>query len=313
MNAPDQKSNHKDVLSELTGAYERYLRGEKRASVYTSRNYLASVDRFAAWLRAGGHAIASPDDLGRLEPRDIRAFLAARRDDGAAPPTIKLELSALKSFFRFLGKRYGVDNDAISVLRGPKPQQRLPRPVAEEDARRLIAAAATRPGEPWVAARNVALFTLLYGAGLRISEALSLKRRDYPFAEELRIAGKGGKERLAPLIPAVGEAVGAYLDACPHVADASGPLFFSVRGKPLSARVVQRDMKAHVRALGLDESATPHALRHAFATQLLAYGGDLRAVQELLGHASIAATQRYTKIEAAQLFDVYAKAHPRAG
>lgn len=297
-------------------AFERHLKSEKRASPYTIRNYKATLDRFDVFLCA--HMGRNPDAaaLEALETKDFRAYLAARRNEGLKPPSIKLELSALKSFFRFLNKRADIDNDAIAAMRGPKAKERLPRPVASHDATALLKAAAetktTTQTAPWEQARDAALFTLLYGAGLRIAEALSLKRSDAPLEENIRITGKGSKTRLVPVMPVVRDAVDAYIAACPYGTSAGDPLFFSKRGKPLSPRMAQRTMTALRVQLGLPETATPHALRHAFATELLAAGGDLRSIQELLGHSSLAATQRYTKIDAENLLRVYDKAHPRA-
>jgi len=304
-------------LAEWRARFEQSLKAERRASAYTLRNYGAALERFERFLAAYRGEAASLDALSRLEMRDFRAFLAERRREGLAPPSLKLELSALKSFFRFLRKRAGVENDAIDAMRGPRMKERLPRPVSAADAAALIERAATTSPSPraaeWEKARDAALFTLLYGAGLRISEALSLRRRDAPLGETLRITGKGGKTRAVPLIAAAREAVDAYVRACPHVAGAAadGPLFYSLRGKPLSPALAQRTMRRLRGALGLPDSATPHALRHAFATHLLAAGGDLRAVQELLGHASLAATQRYTKVDADGLLKVFDRAHPR--
>ena len=313
---PNAKRPDQDSLAHWRARFDRYLRTEKRASAYTMRNYGATLERFDAFLAAYRGEAADLEALGRLEMRDFRAFLAERRREGLAPPSLKLELSALKSFYRFLRRRAGVENDAIDAMRGPRMKERLPRPVSAADAKALIErAASTRPSlraAPWEQARDAALFTLLYGAGLRISEALSLKRRDAPLPETLRITGKGGKTRAAPLIPAVREAVEAYIRACPYSGEPEGPLFYASRGKPLSPALAQRAMRRLRGALGLPDSATPHALRHAFATHLLAAGGDLRAVQELLGHASLAATQRYTKVDAQSLLRVYDKAHPRA-
>ncbi len=299
-------------MAALIAAFLGHLRAERRASPYTQRNYGATLQRFHDFLVA--HIGAPPDlsRLSRLETRDFRSFLAARRAEGLDAPSLKLDLSALRSFFAFLRRREGVENDAIAAMRGPKAKERLPRPVSAVDAAALIESAGAGDAPPWVKARDAAIFTLLYGAGLRISEALSLKWRDAPLGERLRVLGKGGKTRDVPVIGAVRDAVGAYWGLCPHVGGKDGPLFFSARGKPLSARLVQRSMARHRAALGLPESATPHALRHAFATHLLAAGGDLRAIQELLGHASIAATQRYTKVDSERLLAVYDKAHPRA-
>jgi integrase/recombinase XerC len=300
-------------MKALSAAFLSHLKAERRASPYTLRNYGATLDRFAAFLVVHLGAAPTTARLARLEPRDFRAFLASRRKEGLDGASLKLELSALKSFFGFLRRREGIENDAIGVLRGPKAKERLPRPVSPSDAQALIAAAGEGDGAPWVKARDAALFTLLYGAGLRISEALSLRWRDAPLEERLRILGKGGKARDVPVMAVVREAVDAYCALCPYGGAVNDPLYFSVRGKPLTPRLAQRVMARHRSVLGLPESATPHALRHAFATHLLAGGGDLRAIQELLGHASIAATQRYTKVDAERLLSVYESAHPRAG
>jgi len=289
--------------TDAISAFQQYLEAEKRASKYTVRNYLMTLERFNAFLTVCFSGRIALTVLGDMEQKDFRSYLVMRRNEGLSPQSLKLELSALKSFFKFLRARFAIENDAIASMRGPRAPKLLPRPVAAGDARALIAAAgegavSTRR-DPWVNLRDAAIFTLLYGAGLRISEALGLRRGVAPIGASLIIEGKGGKSRKVPMLPAIGEAV-------------DDPLFYSVRGKTLSARVVQRDMKAHGRALGLAESATPHALRHAFATHLLEAGGDLRAVQELLGHSSIAATQRYTNVDATSLMRTYNKAHPRA-
>jgi integrase/recombinase XerC len=298
-------------LSHCIDEFVGHLRGERRASPYTLRNYEATLRRFGEFL--SGHLGGAPDAraLERLDVADFRAFLSLRRGEGLAAPSLRLDLSALRSFFKFLRRRRGIANDAIAAMRGPKLKEKLPRPVAAEAAIALIDAAGAAKA-PWIAARDAALFALLYGAGLRISEALGLTLADAPFGESLRIRGKGAKTRLVPLLPAAREALHAYLALRPAAAERAAPLFLGARGGPLSARIVQREMKKQAQALGLDASATPHALRHAFATQLLAAGGDLRSVQELLGHASIAATQRYTRVETAALMAAYRKAHPRA-
>lgn len=298
-------------LDALIADFVRHLRAERRASRHTIRNYEATLARFDDFLAEHLGARAGPRALERQDIADFRAFLSMRRRGGLSPASLKLELSALKSFFRFLQRRHAVENDAIGAMRGPKLQQKLPRPV-DADAAVAVIAAAGEGGAPWIAARNAAIFTLLYGTGLRISEALSLKMRDAPFGREIRILGKGGKERLAPVLPAVREAADRYLALRPPAQSGDDPLFLSARGKALSARVVQIEMKRHAVAFGLGESATPHALRHAFATHLLQAGGDLRSIQELLGHASISATQRYTKIDETALMAAYRNAHPRA-
>lgn len=306
-----------ECLNALIAVFIDHLTAERRVSPYTVRNYQAALTRFDVFLTGYLGGAPGLQTLAGLEPKDFRAFLAERRREGVGPPSLSLDLSAIRSFYRFLHRRRGVKNDAISALRGPKQKTPLPRPVSEDGAAALIRSAQQGQGldgeaRAWVRARDAALFTLLYGAGLRISEALGLKWGDAPLGESLRILGKGGKARLAPVLPAARQAVDAYCALCPYGGAPSDPLFFSVRGKALSPRMAQRTMKDHSRALGLPESATPHALRHAFATHLLAGGGDLRAVQELLGHATIASTQRYTKVDVTAMMETYAKAHPRS-
>lgn len=311
------RSQDKDrTLAHWQGQFAQYLKSEKRASPYTLRNYSATLVRFEVFLLAYRGVAPTLDMLAALETKDFRAFLAERRNEGLSAPSIKLELSALKSFYRFLRRRADVDNDAIAVMRGPRAKERLPRPVTHKDAEALIEAAqmlkTTTRKENWERARDAALVTLLYGAGLRISEALSLRWGDAPLGDTLRIKGKGAKTRIVPIVGAARDSVDAYTKICPFGGEAEGALFFSSRGKPLSPRLAQRTMASLRAALGLPDSATPHALRHAFATHLLSTGGDLRAIQELLGHASLAATQRYTKIDKDNLIRVFDKAHPRA-
>ena len=300
-----------DGIDALIGRYVSHLRAERRASRYTIRNYEATLTRFAAFLKV--HLGKAPEAraLERMELVDFRSFLSSRREEGLGEASLKLDLSALRGFFRFLARRHGVRNDAIDAMRGAKLKERLPRPVGAEAAEKLIALA-SEAKEPWIAARDAAVLMLLYGAGLRISEALSLTMADAPFVDAVRIKGKGAKTRIAPLLPQVREALSRYVALRPPASSRDEPLFLSMRGKALSPRLVQMTMKTHARALGLDDSATPHALRHAFATELLRAGGDLRSIQELLGHASIAATQRYTKVDIDGLLADYRRAHPRA-
>ncbi|MFN0022858.1 MAG: tyrosine recombinase XerC [Parvularculaceae bacterium] len=303
-------SKTSDPLAALIGDFIGHLTSERRSSPHTIRNYLAALLNFAAFARAHFGARLRTDDLEKIETRDFRSYLALRRGKGLGAASLKVELSALKSFFRYLARRHGLTNDAIAAMRGPRLKAKLPRPIDARPARALLTLSdASR--DAWIGARDDALFTLLYGAGLRISEALSLKQSAAPIGEALLITGKGAKQRLTPVLPVVREAISAYLAVCPYHPDPDGPLFVSARGKALCAGVAQREMKRRARLLGLDDSATPHALRHAFATQLLAGGGDLRSVQELLGHASIAATQRYTKIDERAIMQAHRRAHPR--
>lgn len=307
-----RRPKNQSAMRELIAAYLGYLKAERRASPMTLRNYAATLSRFEGHLAQHGIDARDARALAQIDARTFRAFLASRRTEGVCAATLKLDLSALRSFFAFLRRRCDIDNDAIAVMRGPKAAPRLPRPVSEKDAFDLIDAAGRGDGPAWIRARDAALFTLLYGAGLRISEALSLTWGEAPLGETLRIRGKGGKSRDVPVVAAVSKAIEAYRALAPFGGAAGDPLFFAARGGALSPRLAQRAMEGRRRALSLPDSATPHALRHAFATHLLAAGGDLRAIQELLGHASIAATQRYTKVDAERLLSVYEQAHPRA-
>ncbi|MEM9809869.1 MAG: tyrosine recombinase XerC [Pseudomonadota bacterium] len=302
----------------LTDQFLTALRVERRASPYTIRNYEAALDRFAGFLRSHLGTLPKASGLNALKTRDFRAFLADRHREGLDPATLRLELSALRSFFRYWDRRGILQSVALSALKSPKRRAILPRPVQALGAEALIAAAGQEGDQPsWVALRDTALFTLLYGAGLRISEALGLSWSSP--GPTLRITGKGQKTRDVPLLPKVCEALAAYQTALsaaePHWTDVpstTSPLFFGVRGNRLSPSVAQARMRNLRRALGLPESATPHALRHTFATELLASGADLRVIQELLGHASLASTQRYTAIDPDRLMKEHRRCHPRA-
>jgi integrase/recombinase XerC len=296
---------------ELTQAWLASLAYERRMSTHTLRAYSDDTARFLGFL-AGYHGNkVTLSTLQKLRPADVRAFLTARRSEGLGPRGVQRAVAAIRSFYRYLERENLADGAAVRAVRSPKIPRTLPRPLSEEDAGRAIEEA----GEvevPWIAARNAALITLLYGTGLRISEALSLKRGDAPLGETLTIVGKGRKERSVPVLAAVREAVAAYVKLCPLAQGKSAPLFVSRRANPMSAREAQALMQ-HLRGrLGLSPSATPHALRHSFATHLLRNGGDLRAVQELLGHASLSTTQKYTEVEGARVLAVYDAAHPRA-
>jgi integrase/recombinase XerC len=296
-----------DLGQALLG-WDRWLATERRAADHTLAAYRRDVCAFLAFLTE--HRGAPPDlaALGSLGPRDLRSWLARRQRDQLAATSTVRALSAVRSLFRHLRRTHGIDNPAVTLQRGPRLPQAVPRPLAEVSAAELIDAAELHD-EPWIAARDVALLTLLYGAGLRIGEAIALDRDDAPKGSSMRIRGKGGKERVVPLLPAVVTAVEEYLALCPH---SGTPLFVGARGKRLDPAIAQKRVRELRRQLGLPESATPHALRHSFATHLLGNGGDLRAIQELLGHASLSTTQRYTLVDAAALREVYDRAHPRA-
>lgn len=250
--------------------------------------------------------------LAGLKARDIRAYLALRRKDGLSDSSIARLLSSIKALYRWLDRAHGLQNAEIGYLQGPSKPQRLPRPVSVPAAKDMIETAEVMAEETWVGARDAAVLSLLYGAGLRISEALSLTGGDLPAPERLRVKGKGGKIRLVPLIPPVRDAIMAYAEICPFVLTRSNALFRGVKGGPLNPRIIQGCVQKLRGALGLPDTATPHALRHAFATHLLAEGADLRAIQTLLGHASLSTTQVYTGVDSARLRRVHSEAHPRA-
>ncbi|MBU2136737.1 MAG: tyrosine recombinase XerC [Alphaproteobacteria bacterium] len=296
-------------------AWLAYLTQERRASPRTVESYGAAGRRYLAFLqqhRGGGLTVSG---LGGVQTAELRAWLAHLRqgEHPLAPRSLSQALSAVRGFHRFLDRRLGVANAAVTLVRGPRIKPGAPRPVTEDQARGLIAEPGLDPDrEGWEASRDAAVLTLLYGCGLRISEALSLKRSDAPLGEGLRITGKGGKTRLVPVLPAVAEAITDYLAELPFILAPEDALFRAKRGGPLSPRHVQATVQILRGRLGLPDSATPHALRHSFATHLLGAGADLRSIQDLLGHASLSTTQRYTEVDAARLLAAYAKAHPHA-
>ena len=296
-------------------ALQNWLDGRRAlagAADHTIPAYSRDVAEFLAFMaehHGGGQGLAA---LERITVSDMRAWMARERGDGLSSRSLARKLSAVKSFYRWLAEREGFEPTAVLSTRAPRFQRKLPRPLAEPAARDMIDTVGMQSETPWVAARDVAVVTLLYGCGLRISEALGLTGADAPLPQVLRILGKGGKERLVPVLPAARDAVANYVRLCPFTAERTAPLFRGVRGGALSPRAIQGAMAQARMQLGLPSSATPHALRHSFATHLLAAGGDLRAIQELLGHASLSTTQAYTGVETAQLIEVYNRAHPRA-
>ncbi|NDC59500.1 MAG: tyrosine recombinase XerC [Alphaproteobacteria bacterium] len=292
-----------------------YLADEKRFAAKSIEAYQRDLSAFLGFLNGHFGEAIRVSHLESLLPSDLRAYLAHRRrgDDKLGDRSIARALSAIRSFYRWLDTRGGIANARLALVRGPRLKPLLPRPVSETAAVALIEEAGEDAAEPWISARDAAVLTLLYAAGLRISEALALKGRDHPLAETLRVTGKGGKTRIAPILPAAREAVAAYAAACPFALTPDDPLFRGARGGALSARIVQHKMQALRARLGLPPSATPHALRHAFATHLLAHGADLRAIQELLGHESLSTTQKYADVETDRLIAAYDAAHPRSG
>jgi len=298
--------------AEAFEAWRLWLATEKRASRHTLTSYTHDVLGFFAFLADHRGEPAGLLDLKGLRPGDFRAWLAARRGRDLGATSNARALSSLRGFFRFLDRRDLAHNPHIANLRTPKLPRPLPKPLAIPDAGRVVEDIGSFQDEPWIAARDVAVLTLLYGCGLRIDEALSLDRNILPLGDTLTVTGKGRKQRMVPVLPAVRAALEDYLARCPYQPGGDGALFIGARGKRLQAGVVQLQMRRARAALGLPETATPHALRHSFATHLLGAGGDLRAIQELLGHVSLSTTQRYTAVDAEQLLKVYEKAHPRA-
>jgi integrase/recombinase XerC len=263
-----------------------------------------------------GHCGGAPGlaDIAELRPADLRAFLAHRRNGGAGARSLGRGLAGIRSLLRFLERRGLANAAGAAAMRAPRQPRSLPKPLAPDDARRVVSADTQLAEEPWIAARNAAVLTLLYGCGLRISEALGLDGAAIVGEGEtvLRVTGKGGKTRLVPVLPVAASAVAEYRRLCPFALEAGRALFRGARGGPLQPAIIQREMQRLRAAFGLPDTATPHALRHSFATHLLARGGDLRSIQELLGHASLSTTQIYTGVDAARLMEVFEAAHPRA-
>ncbi|MEX2520806.1 MAG: tyrosine recombinase XerC [Paracoccaceae bacterium] len=302
-----------DAAADLLARFLAALRGARGASKHTLEAYQRDIAGFLGFLAEHQGAPATLNSLAAITPREMRSWQARLHASGLSPRSSARSLSAVKSFFRWLGEAEGMEPAAPLAARAPKTQRRLPRPVAIDAARALIGRAAIDHPEPWIAARDAAVLTLLWGSGLRISEALGLNRADAPLPEALRITGKGGKIRIAPVLPAARAAVDEYLRLCPYAPGPEGPLFLGARGKRLNAGLIQRAMAQARAALGLPATATPHALRHSFATHLLEAGGDLRSIQALLGHSSLSTTQVYTAVDQAKLMEVYDAAHPRSG
>ena len=298
-------------LAEAIQAWRMWLETERRASPHTAAAYLRDLKLFLDFLRDHQGGLAGLASLEGLRHADFRAYLARRAMAGSARTSTARALSVLRNFFRFLERTGRASNAAVGAVRTPRLPQPVPKPLAEAEAMAVIDNAAAGHATAWIARRDQALLLLLYGCGLRIDEALRLDLVDAPKGRSLRVLGKGGKERVVPVLPVVAEAIEAYVAACPFLVP-DGPLFVGARGGRLNPGVFQRQMRALRARLGLPETATPHALRHSFATHLLQAGGDLRTIQELLGHASLSTTQRYTDVDTATLVRVYDRAHPRA-
>ncbi|ART99795.1 tyrosine recombinase XerC [Yoonia vestfoldensis] len=299
----------------LTVTLDRWLDHERAlagVAENTLKAYRADVLGFMAFLTQHNGEAQGLAPLARVTLSDMRAWMAHERGRGVAARSLARSLSAVKSFYRWLAPREGFEPTAVLSTRAPKFQPKLPRPLTAPAANDMIDRIGLQARAPWVAARDTAVVILLYGCGLRISEALSLQGRDAPLPPVLRITGKGGKTRIVPVLDIAREAVAGYLRLCPHAQTADAPLFRAIRGGPLAPRAIQKVVEQTRLQLGLPATATPHALRHSFATHLMAAGGDLRSIQELLGHASLSTTQAYTAVDAAQLMAVYDRAHPKA-
>lgn len=275
------------------------------------RAYAATAHRLIAFLGTYRGDIIGNDSLLGLASTDLRAFLASRRAEGLGAASAARELSGVRAFLNYAAESAGT-HAQLPRTRAPKRPRTLPRPAAPEDAINLVEDAKEAASEPWIGARDLAILLLLYGAGLRVAEALSLTARDLPIGATLRVTGKRAKTRVVPVVPMVKDSIHQYAAACPYPLTGEASLFVGARGGPLNPDIVRRVVAAARRRLGLPDSLTPHALRHSFATHLLARGADLRALQELLGHASLSSTQIYTAVDAARLLDVYRHAHPRS-
>ncbi|RUM96221.1 tyrosine recombinase XerC [Pseudaminobacter arsenicus] len=305
------------VKPDLQSARENWLKmlaTERRVSALTVEAYERDTRQFFQFLTGHIGGPAGIADIRELRPADLRSFLAFRRTNGAGARTLGRGLAGIRSFLHFLERRGLANAAGAAALRAPRQPKSLPKPLTAIDARRVVSGDEQLAEEPWIAARNAAVLILLYGAGLRISEALALTGADLsdPGDTVLRITGKGGKTRLVPVLAVAFQAVAEYRRLCPFAIAPDTLLFRGARGGSLNPAIIQRDMRKLRSALNLPDTATPHALRHSFATHLLGRGGDLRTIQELLGHASLSTTQVYTGIDTARLLDIYEKAHPRA-
>lgn len=288
-------------------AWHHHLTHAKRRSPHTIRAYIAAAQRLAA-----SYVMNGLDDAAKIEAHDLRRHLAARRAEGLSNSSAARELSALKAFIAFARAQTGDPDPAAPRLRGARIKKGLPRPVSPDEAVNVTELVDALSSDDWVGARDRAVLLLMYGSGLRIAEALSLQGGDLPLGETLNVTGKGGKQRIVPILEITRQAVAEYVEGCPFAMERDEPIFRGVKGGALSPGMVQKAMAKARRALGLPDTATPHALRHSFATHLLGAGADLRSLQELLGHASLGSTQIYTKVDAAQMLEDYRAAHPRA-
>lgn len=299
-----------DMIDAVNG-WRRHLTSERRVSDNTVQAYSRDIGDFFTFLKQYRGQTLSLKIIAALSVRDFRAFLAARRADNVSARTTARALSSIRNFYGYLSRVKGIKNDAIKAVQGPKLPHRVPRPLTEEGALSVLETIGDFASDDWIAVRDIAVITLLYGCGLRIGEALALNLSDLPTGETMRVIGKRNKERIVPVLPLVHSALDTYVKLCPHFLEPKEALFRGVRGGRLGARAIQAAMQKVRLALGMPDSATPHALRHSFATHLLSRGGDLRTIQELLGHTDLKATQIYTEVDSARLKDVYDKAFRR--
>jgi integrase/recombinase XerC len=303
-------------VKEAVEGWLAYLTIERQLAANTAEAYERDISQLLAFFAGKLNKLPDMNELLALQARDVRSFLAARRSDGVGSRSLSRSLSALRMFYKFLERRGYGKNDAIRAVSLPKLPHSVPKPLTAPKATALVDGAdiASPDAPEWILARDTAVLALLYGSGLRISEALSLQRKDAPIKgrDMLRVTGKGKKTRVVPVLPIVREAVERYLALCPLKLGSDDPLFVGARGKQLSPRIIQLRIARAREALGLPETATPHALRHSFATHLLGAGADLRSIQELLGHASLSTTQGYTEVDRTLLLKTYDSAHPRA-
>ena len=304
---------------ETLAIFLSHLSGERRLSDKTVEAYQRDISAFLGFMASHLQETLHLARLADLKPIDFRAYLAHRRrgDSPLSASSVQRQLSAIRTYYRYLERRWDVKNAALPLIKGPRAKRPLPKPLSVSGASELTGLK-NKDGETlplptdWIEARNSAVLALCYGAGLRISEALGLTPQDLPLGRSLSLTGKGGKTRLIPILPPIKRMVEHYVKLCPYPLKADGSIFFGARGKALSPRIIQGEVQRLRGHLGLPETATPHALRHSFATHLLAGGGDLRTIQQLLGHESLSTTQRYTEVDAAALMNVHRKAHPRA-
>jgi len=310
--APRNRIAISAALSDALETWLAWLKGGGGLGLNTLDAYRRDVAGYLAFMSAHLGGTTGIARLERVGIPDMCSWMASERDRGVSSRSLARSLSAVKNFTTWLARREGFDSTAVLSVRGPRFERKLPRPLSEKAAREVMDTVELQSRESWIAARDTAVVTLLYGCGLRISETLGLTGADYPLGEALRVVGKGGKERVIPVLPVTRQAIDAYVRLCPYPVESDTPLFRGARGGRLGPRPVQKAVQATRAQLGLPATTTPHAMRHSFATHLLAAGADLRAIQELLGHSSLSTTQVYTSVSPERLMEVYRAAHPHA-